>query len=124
MTVDRCHAAALTGGTQYAEIVVGGGADFGRARNAACSSSSKSSSTTTASSTTAGGSTSPTTTANATAAKKTAYCAANESIDKASAPPSTRMPDFSLVLKSHPAQLQALLRMLQPERSVRTHAPS
>ena len=78
------------------------------ALGAACSSSSKSSSTTIASSTTAGGSTSPTTTANATAAKKTAYCAANESIDKASAPVNSEA-GFLAVLKSHRAQLQALV---------------
>ena len=75
---------------------------------AACSSSSKSSSTTSSSSTTAGSSKSPTTTANVTVARKTAYCAANESIDKAGASVNSNA-GFLLVLKSHPAQLQALL---------------
>jgi hypothetical protein len=77
---------------------------------AACSSSSKSSSATTSNGTSANGNTStPTTGTNATvAAKKTAYCAANESIDKASATTNTAL-GFISVLKSHQAQIQALL---------------
>jgi hypothetical protein len=75
---------------------------------AACSSSSKSSSTTSSSSTTAGGSVSSTTLASATAAKKVAYCAANDSIDKASTSVNSAA-GFLNVLKTHRAQLQALL---------------
>jgi hypothetical protein len=77
---------------------------------AACSSSSKTSSTGSASTTTANSTTStPANGANATvAAKKTAFCAANESIDKASANIDSAS-GFLAVLKSHQAQLQALV---------------
>jgi hypothetical protein len=75
----------------------------------ACSSSSKSSSSTsTSTSSSPSTSTSPSATTAAATAKKTAYCAANDLIDRASASVTSNV-GFLTVLKSHQTQIQVML---------------